>query len=80
MATISLTLVQPAALVRPRVGAQAKLAFNRSIEVLQESAALVVYFVAFLLPWVVLASIVAWVLARLGVRWPIRNNGRILQP
>jgi hypothetical protein len=80
MATISLTLFQPAALVRPRVGAQAKLAFNRSIEVVQESAALVVYFVAFLLPWLVLASIVAWVLTRLGVRWPIRNNGRILQP
>jgi hypothetical protein len=80
MASISVTLFQPATIVRPRVGAQAKLAFNRSIEVLQDSAGLMVSFVAFLLPWVVLAAMIMWLLARFGVRWPIRSERHILQP
>jgi hypothetical protein len=78
MSSITVSLFEPPAVVRPQAAAPIKLAFARSVEVLTISASWVVYCVTFVAPWVALAAGLWWVLARLGVRWPFRKEDRIL--
>ena len=64
LSTLTVSLAEPEALVRPGVLAPLAEALRSSLRVLATSVAYVVYLVVFALPWLVLAALVWWLLRR----------------
>lgn len=78
MATITVDISEPFMVGPTRVTPPVSIALRHSLDLLGESAAQVAYFMAFMAPWVVLASLLIWVVYRLGVRWPTSTRRDIL--
>ncbi len=66
--TISVSVVELGALLRPSLGAPIGAALRQSLEVLATSVAAVIYFVTFLAPWVLLAALAWWGIRRWRAR------------
>lgn len=77
-ATITVDISEPFMVGPTRVTPPISMALRHSLELLGESAARVAYFLAFIAPWAVLASLVGWGAYRLGVRWPTSPRPPIL--
>lgn len=66
--TISVSVVELGALLRPSLGAPIGAALRQSLEVLAKSVAAVIYVVTFLAPWVLLATLAWWGIRRWRAR------------
>jgi len=64
VSTITVTLFEPGAFLQPGSGAPLRDAFGRSLRVLAQSIAWLIYLVTFLAPWVAIAAL-GWWLVRL---------------
>lgn len=78
MATITVDIAEPFMVGPTRVAPPVSMALRHSLDLLGESAARVAYFMAFMAPWVVLASVLLWGAYRLGLRWPTGTRRHIL--
>ena len=66
--TISVSVVELGALLRPSLGAPIRAALRQSLEVLAKSVAMVIYLVVFLAPWTLLAALAWWGIRRWRAR------------
>jgi membrane protein DedA with SNARE-associated domain len=62
------TLFEAGALLRPGVGSSIASAFRSSLEVLATSVSWLIYLVTFLVPWLLLATLLWWVAKRIKAR------------
>jgi hypothetical protein len=65
VSSISVTLFEAGALLWPGVGSPIAGAFRRSLEALATSVSWLIYLVTFLVPWVLLATLLWWVAKRI---------------
>ena len=65
---ITLEIYEPHAIIRPGVFSEIGEAFKDSIRVLASSIAILVYVVTFVVPWLVLAAIIWWIV------WAVRKR------
>jgi hypothetical protein len=60
VSTITIQLTEPGAYIKPGIWLKVRNAFRDSLEVLADSVAGLVYVVAFLVPWLIVIALVAW--------------------
>jgi hypothetical protein len=68
VSSISVTLFEAGALLRPVIGSPIARAFRSSLEVLATSVAWLIYLVTFLVPWLLLATLLWWVAKQIKAR------------
>jgi len=68
VSTITLTLFEPGALLRPGSTAPIKEAFGQALHVLSTSLSWLVYLVTFLAPWLLIAGLGWWVVRLVRAR------------
>jgi hypothetical protein len=68
VSSISVTLFEAGALLRPGVSSSIAGAFRSSLEVLATSVAWLIYLVTFLVPWLLVATLLWWVARRIKAR------------
>ena len=66
--TISVSVVELGARLRPSLGAPIGAAMRQSLEVLAKSVAMVIDVITFLVPWVLLAALAWWAIRRWRAR------------